>query len=99
MRSLVAPIASGAFPQKRLWMRTPRKLQAPWLTHQEDILARALGRISEEFPRSSPHHQIKMAQRPKDFHEFRLLAFIVPKSSDLEILLSAKNRRSVLANN
>jgi hypothetical protein len=40
-----------------------------------------------------------MAQRPKDFHEFRRLALIVPKSSDLEILLSAKNRRSVLANN
>jgi hypothetical protein len=37
--------------------------------------------------RSSPHCQIKMAQRPKDFHEFRRLALIVRKSSDLEILL------------
>jgi hypothetical protein len=49
--------------------------------------------------RSSPHCQNEMAQLPKDFDEFRRLALIVPKSSDPEILVSAKNRRRVLAKN
>src|SRR6266849_9479321 len=49
--------------------------------------------------RSSPHGQIELSQRPKDFDKFRRLALIVPKSRDPEILAGPKNRRSVLGKN